>query len=64
MQISSRNMKSAMTRLTAQVQKVRDELEQLLDDDDDMVVGLTGLVCMAVFIAVLGYAHYKHIIGI
>ncbi|KAH9565724.1 hypothetical protein CY35_04G092600 [Sphagnum magellanicum] len=37
MQISSRNMKSAMTRLTAQVQKVRDELEQLLDDDDDMV---------------------------
>ncbi|XP_010932874.1 magnesium transporter MRS2-I [Elaeis guineensis] len=40
--ISSRNMdrvrklKSAMTRLTARVQKVRDELEQLLDDDDDM----------------------------
>ncbi|KAI3861171.1 hypothetical protein MKW92_022967 [Papaver armeniacum] len=27
---------SAMTRLTARVQKVRDELEQLLDDDDDM----------------------------
>ena len=25
-----------MTRLTARVQKVRDELEQLLDDDDDM----------------------------
>ncbi|XP_012456705.1 magnesium transporter MRS2-2 [Gossypium raimondii] len=41
-QISSRNLdrvrklKSAMTRLTARVQKVRDELEQLLDDDDDM----------------------------
>nr|XP_004495386.1 magnesium transporter MRS2-2-like isoform X2 [Cicer arietinum]XP_004495387.1 magnesium transporter MRS2-2-like isoform X2 [Cicer arietinum]XP_004495388.1 magnesium transporter MRS2-2-like isoform X2 [Cicer arietinum]XP_027189738.1 magnesium transporter MRS2-2-like isoform X2 [Cicer arietinum]XP_027189739.1 magnesium transporter MRS2-2-like isoform X3 [Cicer arietinum] len=40
--ISSRNldrvrkMKSAMTRLNARVQKVRDELEQLLDDDDDM----------------------------
>ncbi|XVF62982.1 hypothetical protein PTKIN_Ptkin09bG0052400 [Pterospermum kingtungense] len=41
-QVSSRNLdrvrklKSAMTRLTAQVQKVRDQLEQLLDDDDDM----------------------------
>ncbi|XP_022761108.1 magnesium transporter MRS2-2-like [Durio zibethinus] len=41
-QISSRNLdrvrklKSAMTRLTARVQKVRDELEQLLDDDEDM----------------------------
>ncbi|KAH1046661.1 hypothetical protein J1N35_037445 [Gossypium stocksii] len=41
-QISSRNLdrvrklKSSMTRLTARVQKVRDELEQLLDDDDDM----------------------------
>ncbi|KAB1218071.1 Magnesium transporter MRS2-7 [Morella rubra] len=40
--ISSRNLdrvrklKSAMTRLTARVQKVRDELAQLLDDDDDM----------------------------
>ncbi|KAG7013508.1 Magnesium transporter MRS2-I [Cucurbita argyrosperma subsp. argyrosperma] len=40
--ISSRNLdrvrklKSAMTRLTARVQKVRDELEQLLNDDDDM----------------------------
>lgn len=40
--ISSRNLdrvrklKSAMTRLTARVQKVRDDLEQLLDDDDDM----------------------------
>ncbi|XP_008786166.2 magnesium transporter MRS2-I-like [Phoenix dactylifera] len=40
--ISSRNLdrvrklKSAMTRLTARVQKVRDELEQLLDDDNDM----------------------------
>ncbi|KAL9260845.1 Magnesium transporter MRS2-I-like protein [Drosera capensis] len=40
--ISSRNMdrvrkvKSAMTRLTVRVQKVRDKLEQLLDDDDDM----------------------------
>ncbi|KAK9097568.1 hypothetical protein Sjap_023065 [Stephania japonica] len=40
--ISSRNLdrvrklKCAMTRLTARVQKVRDELEQLLDDDDDM----------------------------
>ncbi|WOL03977.1 magnesium transporter MRS2-I isoform X1 [Canna indica] len=40
--ISSRNLdrvrklKSAMTRLIARVQKVRDELEQLLDDDDDM----------------------------
>ncbi|CAK9875032.1 unnamed protein product [Sphagnum jensenii] len=62
--ISSQTMKSAMTRLTAQVQKVRDELEQLLYDDDDMVVRLTGLMCMAVFIAVLGYAHYKHLIGI
>jgi hypothetical protein len=28
------------------------------------VVGLTGLVCIAVFIAVLGYAYYKHLIGI
>ncbi|CAH8321272.1 unnamed protein product [Eruca vesicaria subsp. sativa] len=42
LKISSRNLervrklKSAMTRLTARVQKVRDELEQLLDDDDDM----------------------------
>lgn len=40
--ISSRNLdrvrklKSAMTRLSSRVQKVRDELEQLLDDDDDM----------------------------
>nr|XP_019707432.1 magnesium transporter MRS2-I isoform X4 [Elaeis guineensis] len=40
--ISSRNLdrvrklKSAMTRLTAHVQKVQDELEQLLDDDNDM----------------------------
>ncbi|XP_076930596.1 magnesium transporter MRS2-I-like isoform X1 [Bidens hawaiensis] len=40
--ISSRNLdrvrklKSAMTRLTNRVLKVRDELEQLLDDDDDM----------------------------
>ncbi|KAL3849929.1 hypothetical protein ACJIZ3_011811 [Penstemon smallii] len=40
--ISSRNldrvrkMKSSMTRLTSRVQKIRDELEQLLDDDDDM----------------------------
>ncbi|PSR92785.1 Magnesium transporter MRS2-2 like [Actinidia chinensis var. chinensis] len=40
--ISSRNLdrvrklKSSMTRLTARVQKVRDELEQLLDDDGDM----------------------------
>ncbi|XP_078429853.1 magnesium transporter 9 [Wolffia australiana] len=40
--VSSRNLdrvrklKSAMTRLTARVQKIRDELEQLLDDDDDM----------------------------
>ncbi|PRQ51984.1 hypothetical protein RchiOBHm_Chr2g0150571 [Rosa chinensis] len=38
---SSRNLdrvhklKSAMTKLTNRVQKVRDELEQLLDDDDD-----------------------------
>ncbi|KAG1368716.1 putative Magnesium transporter MRS2-7 [Cocos nucifera] len=31
-----RKLKSAMTRLTARVQKVRDELEQLLDDDNDM----------------------------
>ncbi|KAI4311308.1 hypothetical protein MLD38_036214 [Melastoma candidum] len=29
-------LKTAMTRLTARVQKVRDELEQLLGDDDDM----------------------------
>ncbi|XWS13769.1 hypothetical protein CRYUN_Cryun36dG0066600 [Craigia yunnanensis] len=41
-QINSRNLdrvrkfESAMTRLTARVQKVRDELEQLLEDDDDM----------------------------
>ncbi|KAL2652647.1 hypothetical protein R1flu_020775 [Riccia fluitans] len=40
--ISSRNLdrvrklKSRMTRLTARIQKVRDELEQLLDDDEDM----------------------------
>ncbi|XWS76310.1 hypothetical protein CRYUN_Cryun01aG0164900 [Craigia yunnanensis] len=31
-----RKLKSAMTRLTNRVQKVRDELEQLLEDDDDM----------------------------
>ncbi|CAL5392636.1 unnamed protein product [Camellia sinensis] len=31
-----RKLKSAMIRLTARVQKVRDELEQSLDDDDDM----------------------------
>ncbi|XP_010923549.1 magnesium transporter MRS2-I [Elaeis guineensis] len=31
-----RKLKSAMTRLTARTQKVRDELEQLLDDDNDM----------------------------
>ncbi|XP_020228878.1 magnesium transporter MRS2-I isoform X1 [Cajanus cajan] len=40
--ISSRNLdrvrklKCAMTRLTNRVQKIRDELENLLDDDDDM----------------------------
>ncbi|KAK7336821.1 hypothetical protein VNO77_17369 [Canavalia gladiata] len=40
--ISSRNLdrvrklKSAMTRLTNRVQKIRDELENLLDDDEDM----------------------------
>ncbi|CAL0326871.1 unnamed protein product [Lupinus luteus] len=40
--ISSRNLdrvrklKSSMTRLTNRVQKIRDELENLLDDDDDM----------------------------
>ncbi|KAI4341768.1 hypothetical protein MLD38_026452 [Melastoma candidum] len=40
--ISSRNLdrvrklKSAMTRLTSRVQKVRDELEELLNDDGDM----------------------------
>ncbi|XP_050203950.1 magnesium transporter MRS2-I-like [Mercurialis annua] len=31
-----RKLKSSMTRLTNRVQKIRDELEQLLDDDDDM----------------------------
>ncbi|CAN6859738.1 hypothetical protein HID58_049831 [Brassica napus] len=31
-----RKLKSATTRLTARVQKVRDELVHLLDDDDDM----------------------------
>ncbi|VVB18017.1 unnamed protein product [Arabis nemorensis] len=31
-----RKLKSLMTRLTGRVQKVREELEQLLDDDDDM----------------------------
>ncbi|CAL9088435.1 unnamed protein product [Musa textilis] len=31
-----RKLKSAMTRLIARVQKVRDELERLLDDDNDM----------------------------
>ncbi|VVB13816.1 unnamed protein product [Arabis nemorensis] len=31
-----RKLKSTMTRLTARVIKVKDELEQLLDDDDDM----------------------------
>ncbi|KAJ7523959.1 hypothetical protein O6H91_18G070300 [Diphasiastrum complanatum] len=42
LKISSRNLdcvrklKSGITRLTARVQKVRDELEQLLDDDEDM----------------------------
>ncbi|KAG9133297.1 hypothetical protein Leryth_018622 [Lithospermum erythrorhizon] len=40
--ISSRNLdrvrklKSSMSRLCSRVQKVRDELEQLLEDDDDM----------------------------
>ncbi|EPS74231.1 hypothetical protein M569_00526, partial [Genlisea aurea] len=40
--VSSRNLdrvrklKSQMTRLTARVQKLRDELEQLLDDDNDL----------------------------
>lgn len=60
--ISSRNLdrvrklKTSMTRLTARVQKVRDELEQLLDDDDDMAslylsrksVGLSSSVCGSV----------------
>ncbi|KAM7485249.1 hypothetical protein LguiA_001258 [Lonicera macranthoides] len=31
-----RKLKSKMTRLTGRVQKVRDELEQLLDDSEDM----------------------------
>ncbi|KAI9182772.1 hypothetical protein LWI28_028738 [Acer negundo] len=31
-----RKLKRTMTRLTNRVQKVRDELEQILDDDDDM----------------------------
>ncbi|KAJ4954328.1 hypothetical protein NE237_011111 [Protea cynaroides] len=31
-----RKLKSALTKLTARVQKVRDELEQLLNDDNDM----------------------------
>ncbi|OIW07250.1 hypothetical protein TanjilG_08365 [Lupinus angustifolius] len=31
-----RKLKSSMNRLTGRVQKVRDELEQLLNDDDDM----------------------------
>ncbi|KAL2513725.1 Magnesium transporter MRS2-4 [Forsythia ovata] len=31
-----RSLKSNLTRLLAQVQKVRDEIEQLLDDDEDM----------------------------
>ncbi|XP_077247371.1 magnesium transporter MRS2-I-like [Tasmannia lanceolata] len=31
-----RKLKTAMTKLTARVQKVRDELDQLLEDDDDM----------------------------
>ncbi|CAI5499217.1 unnamed protein product, partial [Closterium sp. Naga37s-1] len=31
-----RSMKNRMSRLIARVQKVREELEQLLDDDDDM----------------------------
>ncbi|GAV69598.1 CorA domain-containing protein [Cephalotus follicularis] len=31
-----RKLKSSMTRLTVRVHKVRDELEQLLDDDEDM----------------------------
>ncbi|KAI3459456.1 hypothetical protein Pfo_016119 [Paulownia fortunei] len=31
-----RNLKSQLTKLTARVQKVRDELEKLLDDHDDM----------------------------
>ncbi|XP_051115920.1 magnesium transporter MRS2-I-like [Andrographis paniculata] len=32
-----RKLKTRLTRLTARVQKVRDELEQLLGDDDDML---------------------------
>ncbi|CAH9073842.1 unnamed protein product [Cuscuta europaea] len=31
-----RKLKSAMTRMTSRVQKVRDELEHLLEEDDDM----------------------------
>eukprot|EP00271_Cylindrocystis_brebissonii_P022873 TRINITY_DN8999_c0_g1_i1.p1 TRINITY_DN8999_c0_g1~~TRINITY_DN8999_c0_g1_i1.p1 ORF type:complete len:445 (+),score=89.31 TRINITY_DN8999_c0_g1_i1:69-1403(+) len=31
-----RRLKNTLSRLSARVQKVRDELEQLLDDDDDM----------------------------
>ncbi|KAL9809844.1 Magnesium transporter MRS2-8 [Arabidopsis thaliana] len=42
LKLTSRNLlrvcklKSSMTRLTAQVQKIKDELEQLLEDDEDM----------------------------
>ncbi|KAF9612240.1 hypothetical protein IFM89_038662 [Coptis chinensis] len=32
-----RKLKNAMTRLIARVQKIRDELENLLDDEDDML---------------------------
>uniref|UniRef100_A0A251LTV9 Uncharacterized protein n=1 Tax=Manihot esculenta TaxID=3983 RepID=A0A251LTV9_MANES len=48
-----RKLKSSMTRLTNRAQKVRDELEQLLDDDNDVVdlylsrklVGSSSPVC-------------------
>ncbi|PWA74939.1 magnesium transporter MRS2-I [Artemisia annua] len=41
-------LKSAMTRLTARVQKVRDELVRLLDDDNDMAdLYLSRKLCSA-----------------
>ncbi|GFP99579.1 magnesium transporter mrs2-i, partial [Phtheirospermum japonicum] len=54
-----RKMKSAMTRLTSRVQKVRDELEQLLDDDDDMAdLYLSRKSAMSASVS-SGYGHGK-----
>jgi len=72
--ISSRNLdrvrklKSSMTRLNARVQKVRDELEQLLDDDDDMsdlflTRKMVGAISPVASSGAIGWAPTSPIIG-